>query len=887
MQNPSLKFFNLYLQGKGTLFIVITVALLNLCLWAMLNRSQTIVPWSGVINGVSFSPYGAGQNPLNGDHPDPSIVAKDLELLAGKVTRIRTYTSTDGVEGIPRIAARYGLRVTAGAWVDHRLDRNEEEIRNLIQNVRTYPNIERVIVGNEAVLRHDLGKDNGLTVEQLIHYLRQVRSRTDVPVSTAEPWHIWLKHPELAAEVDYIAIHVLPYWEKIPVDTAVKWVAEQYHRIQALYPDKRVIFGEVGWPSGGEHRGIAEASRSNQARFIREFLNLAAREGFDYFVMEAVDQPWKREIEGYVGRYWGLFDADRHSKFEFSGVVENNPWWKLQAALALGLALLPMVWFVARFRHIRSEGRLFYALVIQACASLLVWSASAPLLWYLVGWETFMWAVMLPAQVALLIVVLINGFEMSEMLFGRLCRVFKPMDLPRDYPLPKVSLHLAICNEPPAMVIETLNSLARLDYPDYEVLVIDNNTVNPALWMPVKEHCELLGSRFRFFTLGKIKGYKAGALNFALNVTDPEAAVVGLIDSDYVVEPNWLRATLPYFDNPKVGFVQAPQDHRDGSNSPFKSMINWEYTGFFKIGMVQRNERNAIIQHGTMTLIRKSALIEVGRWSEWCICEDSELGLRLFESGYEAIYMEYAFGKGLSPDSFSGYKRQRYRWAYGAMQILKGHWRNLLPGHGPLSAGQKFHFVTGWIPWFADALHLLFSFAALAWSFVLVAAPHKASFPLTTFLLPTVALFGFKLLHSFWLYTVRVPCDWKERIGAAIAGMSLTHSIARAVVTGLFTQNLPFHRTPKMENQTALLQGLMMAREESLILVALITAASAVLMFYGTDTQEALLWAGVLAIQAVPYLAALLTATASAVPKWNFLRHGLKLPRLVARGQEA
>ncbi|CAK0768772.1 membrane hypothetical protein [Gammaproteobacteria bacterium] len=316
-------------------------------------------------------------------------------------------------------------------------------------------------------------------------------------------------------------------------------------------------------------------------------------------------------------------------------------------------------------------------------------------------------------------------------------------------------------------------------------------------------------------------------------------------------------------------------------------MINWEYTGFFKIGMVQRNERNAIIQHGTMTLIRKSALLEVGSWGEWCICEDSELGLRLFEAGYESVYLEHAFGKGLSPDSFAGYKRQRYRWAYGAMQIMKGHWRNLLPGRGPLSGWQKFHFVTGWMPWLADAMHLLFSLAALIWSFAMIAVPGKAGFPLTVFLVPTIALFGFKLLHSFWLYAARVPCNLWERIGASVAGMSLTHSIARAIIAGLFTKSLPFHRTPKMENQAAFFQGLKMAREESLILVALLTAAGGVVISYGAHTQEALLWAGVLTVQAVPYLAALLTATASAIPNWNFLRPSRSTPDLLPREQSA
>src|SRR5262249_51970668 len=153
--------------------------------------------------------------------------------------------------------------------------------------------------------------------------------------------------------------------------------------------------------------------------------------------------------------------------------------------------------------------------------------------------------------------------------------------------------------------------------------------------------------------------------------TADDAAVIGVIDSDYVVNPDWLRSTVPYFEKLDVAFVQAPQDYRDGNESPFKRMCYWEYAGFFHIGMVQRNERNAIIQHGTMTLIRKTAMQQLGGWAEWCICEDAELGLRLFENNYDSVYMNHSFGRGLIPDDFGAYKTQRFRWAYGAVQILK------------------------------------------------------------------------------------------------------------------------------------------------------------------------------------------------------------------------
>src|SRR5690606_8546449 len=174
-------------------------------------------------------------------------------------------------------------------------------------------------------------------------------------------------------------------------------------------------------------------------------------------------------------------------------------------------------------------------------------------------------------------------------------REMKPVPLASES-APKVSIHVPAYNEPPGMLIETLNALARLDYPDFEVLVIDNNTRDEAVWLPVKEHCERLGERFRFFHVAPLAGFKAGALNVALARTHEEAKVIAAIDSDYQVEPNWLRDLVGVFENPKIAIVQSPQDYRDHGDSAFKSMCFAEYRGLFEIGMVTRNERNAIIQ---------------------------------------------------------------------------------------------------------------------------------------------------------------------------------------------------------------------------------------------------------------------------------------------------
>lgn len=223
-------------------------------------------------------------------------------------------------------------------------------------------------------------------------------------------------------------------------------------------------------------------------------------------------------------------------------------------------------------------------------------------------------------------------------------RPFLPITAAQAY-RPKVSIHVPCYNEPPELLKQTLDALARLDYPDYEVLVIDNNTRDPAVWQPVEAHCARLGERFRFFHVAPLEGFKAGALNFALGHVAADVEVVAVIDADYCVDPDWLRHMVPHFGDPRIAVVQSPQDYRDQHESAFKRLCYAEYKGFFHIGMVTRNDRDAIIEHGTMTMIRRSVLDEL-RWPEWCITEDAELGLRVFEKGLSAAYFERSYGKG-------------------------------------------------------------------------------------------------------------------------------------------------------------------------------------------------------------------------------------------------
>lgn len=842
--------------------ISIFVLFCNYVAWAVVNRPEHAVSWQGIMRGVSFSPYQAGQSPLEGEHPSLAQIDESLRFLANKVHSVRTYTALDGFAQVPELAEKYGLTVTAGAWLDHRLERNEREIESLLAELDSNSNIDRAIVGNEAILRTDL------KVPELAAYLARVRNVAKIPISTAEPWHVWLKYPELAEHVDFIAAHLLPYWEGLPIDHALTFVWDRYSALKKAFPGKPVLIAEVGWPSGGNRNaGGAVPSRVDQAKFVREFLKNADARGADYFVMEAFDQPWKRAIEGEAGAHWGLFTSAHEQKFSMVGPVVENPLWRGQVLVATLLAIIPMVLFLWHWQRVEFAGQLFFAFLIQASASLVAWAVFVPFSEGVPFSSQIAWGVLVPAQFALLAVLLVNGLEFTEMAWTKTRRRRFPTLRQMHAEQPMVSLHLPICKEPPELVIQTLDSLAALDYPNFEVLVIDNNTNDESLWRPVADHCERLGVRFRFFTLGTYPGYKAGALNFALGQTNPAAKMIGVIDSDYFVRRDWLKSVVPYFSQSHIGFVQAPQDHREWQDDSFREMCNWEYAGFFHIGMVNRNERDAIIQHGTMTLIRRSALEEVGGWSEWCICEDAELGLRLLKKGYESVYINEVFGRGLTPNTFSGYKGQRFRWVYGAVQILKRHWSSLLPWtNGKLSAGQRYHFLTGWMPWFADALHLVFTMAALVWTLGLVLLPKYFDFPLAAFLLPTLAMFAFKIFHTVGLYRACVPCDVRQRWLAAVAGMSLTHVIARGVFKGLFTSSTPFLRTPKAEDKPALVQAFFMAREEVYLLSALWLAAIAVGSAYGMNSFDAFLWQAVLIVQSFPYLAALYCAVINVLP---------------------
>ncbi len=827
---------------------ILVLALSTLAWWS-LHRPQSPPDWSQPFQCMSYWSR-ADQSFDDGADVVVPTAAIDAELaLVAKYTGcIRTYHVTNGMQRVPELAARHGLQVALGVWLSPDLATRARDIETAIDLAARHPNVTRLIIGNESIQHDDM------TVPELTALLDAVRARTKTPVSTAENWFVWLNEPALARSVDFIAAHILPYWHHARVEGALVFSMKRYEWLQNAFPDKPLWIGEIGWPSAGPEYGDASPSLVGQASFFRTFAAYAAEHDIAYNLLEVFDQPWKIETgEGRVGAHWGLLAPDGQLKFPLVGpVVANDGWWSWALVSGL-LALALSAWLFARVPRLRWPGEVLVLVVLHgltAVAAMVVITAGRE---YMFG-QWLIWTLVVPATALSVLVIGALVVEAAEVIGDAPLPVtvaaLRPALPSTEGALPFVSIHVPCRNEPPAMVIETLASLLRLDYPAFEVIIIDNNSSDEATWRPVEAYARS-DARLRLHVLKDWPGYKAGALNFALSVTAPEAEIIAVVDADYQVAADWLRRLVPLMRDDVV-VVQAPQDHRPRPDL-FAKLAHDEYGGFFRIGMIQRNEKNAIIQHGTMTLIRRDVLAKQ-RWAEWCIVEDAELGLRLNALGYRAIYVAESFGQGLVPSTFSAACTQRARWAYGAVRVTLAHAKLLFGLRPGLSRAQRARYLGGWLPWFADALHLLFSVAGLVASlFFLI---DQRAFPPPELALPFIVFSALRWVFTLATYYKRMGIGLWRTFTSALLGVAFTNTIGVAVVRALFGGRMPFRRTDKADTRSRWWQALAKVRVDMVLAVALLGVAVALPMRYGR-TVDALMWGAVLALQAVPGWAAI------------------------------
>ncbi|MDX1665495.1 MAG: glycosyltransferase family 2 protein, partial [Candidatus Promineifilaceae bacterium] len=402
------------------------------------------------------------------------------------------------------------------------------------------------------------------------------------------------------------------------------------------------------------------------------------------------------------------------------------------------------------------------------------------------------------------------------------------------------------------------------DYPNYEVLLVDNNTPEEEKWRPLEAACRELGPHFRCLHLDQWPGYKSGALNFALAQTAPDAEIVGIVDADYHVVPHYLSELVPAFADSEVAFVQTPQDYRDFDGNRFLEACYNAYKYFFDISMPSRNEYNAIIFGGTMGLIRKSVLQEIGGWDEWCITEDAEASLRILKRGYRSIFVNRTYGRGLMPFSFEGLKKQRFRWCFGGVQILKKHWKSLLPGasmldpHNRLTRAQRYWYLIGGLQWFNEVLNLTFVVFLLLGALLLLS---PLSTPIRPAVAPLVIIPAVFLALGMWRFLWALRYALRLSFGEALAAManffSLSWSVALGAVQGLIQPQGVFMRTPKSKSRSGVVRALTAARWETGIGLTCAVVAVSVLAIEprpgGVILAALLLWQSGLYLAAPTY----------------------------------
>lgn len=483
-----------------------------------------------------------------------------------------------------------------------------------------------------------------------------------------------------------------------------------------------------------------------------------------------------------------------------------------------------------------------------------------------VGWSLYLFFLFIEIIVSVL--VILNTFMLSWIVlvrysalyfrFPRLHEGWKITDQ-SEKNNPWISIHVPCFNEPPEIVIETLNALYRLQYPNFEVIVLDNNTSDPAIWQPVERHCKLLGTRFSFYHIDHLAGAKAGALNACLRLTSPQVEIISVMDADYVVQPDFLEKLTGFFNDPKVGFVQACQDYREWKNNRYQSACYFEYETHFKLELSGLNEWDVNYTIGTMCLFRRSVLEQVGGWAEWCLTEDSEVAVRIHALGYTGYYLKDTFGHGLIPETFESYKQQRFRWSAGPAQQFQKHWRLYLPwfAEGRLTLVQKFGEIFHSLSiLFSEFLNLFMLIPVLGFCLWFALIKHQF------FTVPYVILFfiAATIMRNMicnWLSIKLLGGDWKDYIFSVMAARSLIFTRNMAFCEAWMSKKIIWKRTDKFKASSSFRRGLYSSRSEIIMAFVYIVAASALvpLLNFWKPDFILLIWLGIVN-QAISFLCA-------------------------------
>jgi cellulose synthase/poly-beta-1,6-N-acetylglucosamine synthase-like glycosyltransferase len=772
---------------------------------------------------------------------------------------------------------------------------NMHDLDTALAAAKNSPNVTHILVGNEALF-FDV-----VSPKYIYLYLRYANARTKIPVSTGEIVSTWDEYKKLAELTDFVAIHVFPYWNNITITDAVKYLEGEYSFMETSFPDREIMIAETGWPSNGVDRGPSEATLLNQAIYIRWVSKYLDSKKVRYNIIEAFDQPWKIfGSEKHAGGSFGVFDDQWREKFTLSGplslygssfmmrIIDNTlvkiedkipekyrdnyfltpgliSIWLKKIGLNSDIGLLTSIFFAFvsliygwKGGHLRKlpflAGALTLLILINICI-MIGYKA-----W--IGHYIYLYQFWINVPLMLLPIAGIL-YQLRDYLkivgHGHIKHHLTYADLhPLTGEEPFVSIHIPSYNEEPEMLIRTIEHVRALEYSRFELIIVENNTKDPAVWQPVEKYVqELHDPRIRFYHFAPLEGYKSGALNKALELTDPRAQIIGLLDADYCVQPDWLRMTLGLFEDAKIAAVQCPQANDITHATHFQKIMSYELDLFYKQGMIIRNSANAVIMNGTMCLIRRD-ILESEKWCNGFICEDSELGLRIQAHGHTIMYVDHTFGAGLPPRNFEEYKKQRFRWAYGAMMIFKTHWKKIFFTSW-LTFAQRFEYLFGWVGWGQMILYPFYLLILLFGSyFIYESYSFEAPYD---FALLTLFYVLFLMVSTAAIYRDRMWISLRSSVLAILASASLTVTIFRAVFLAVFWNDLGFKKTNKWGVHTASGKLSWIKKHPGFITLVIINLtmiflAQGILFRYGVNT-DTLIWFLLVITITLPTLSAL------------------------------
>jgi cellulose synthase/poly-beta-1,6-N-acetylglucosamine synthase-like glycosyltransferase len=520
------------------------------------------------------------------------------------------------------------------------------------------------------------------------------------------------------------------------------------------------------------------------------------------------------------------------------------------------LMVLPfplLAWFLGRQSTWKPWACIYVACVLQNALVYLVylggsiWSSSGTLA-MLIG--TIIWL----SQAGSVIVAFPFTFDLLNVL-GR--RSYPERDrmlaAPEPTSWPGCCFQVPAYNEPPELLSQVITQLMQQDYPgQWMIQVIDNNTPDPTTWQPIEKLCKRLGKRVQFLHFDHLSGFKAGALNAGTACLPDWVELIAVVDADYLVNPDFLRATVRHFTDPEVAFVQTPQHYREWRGLPYFEGLNSMYETFFATFMPSRFELNGIICAGTMGVIRRTALNTVGDWNEDSVTEDAELSIRLLARGWRGIYDHRSYGAGFMPFHFEALTKQRFRWAFGTIQLLKQHWRLLLglpSEEGRLTLAQKVcyyglgvQYMIEVVSFFSSCLLLgTVGLSLLGWNLHLPFLQMAVIIP--------VLLIAINLVRTVWGLHEVTHCKLSQAIGAFLFFFALSWVTARACLAACRYQRGVFLRTPKVRERQMWQRALRITAQESVLSLCFLGVAILAVLHHPAQALPI----GLLAFQAGVY----------------------------------